>query len=79
MAVRQALLDNTAFGDFSCFADIEKEGDIDYCINWAIAKNLTYAYMSIRYNTMMAIIEKLPSEYEIMPFLRYTGAVAPLK
>ncbi|MCF0158966.1 MAG: hypothetical protein HUJ83_10710, partial [Veillonella sp.] len=50
IAVRQSLLDNTAFGDVSCFTDIEKKGDIDYCINWAIEKNLTYAYMSIRYN-----------------------------
>ena len=28
---------------------------------------------------MMAIIEKLPSDYSVMPFLRYTGKVVPIE
>lgn len=78
ISVRQALLDNTIYNDIARFAYSDKEGDIDYCIDWAIEKKLTYAYLSERYNTMMAIIEKLPSDYSTMPFLRYTGKVAPL-
>ena len=79
VAVRQALLDNEPYSDVSCFADVEHRGEIDYAINWAIEKKLTYAYLSERYKTMMAIIEKLPSDYTVMPFLRYTGNVAPLE
>lgn len=79
VAVRQALLDNEPYSDVSCFADVEHRGKIDYAINWAIEKKLTYAYLSERYKTMMAIIEKLPSDYTVMPFLRYTGNVAPLE
>ena len=79
VAVRQALLDNESYSDVSCFADVEHKGEIDYAINWAIEKKLTYAYLSERYKTMMAIIEKLPSDYTVMPFLRYTGNVAPLE
>lgn len=79
IAVRQALLDNVPYSDVSCFADLDYKGDIDYTINWAIEKNLTYAYMSDRYYTMTAIIEKLPSEYSVMPFLRYTGKIVPLE
>lgn len=79
IAVRQALLDNEPYSDVSCFADVEHKGEIDYAINWAIEKKLTYAYLSERYKTMMAIIEKLPSDYTVMPFLRYTGNVAPLE
>lgn len=77
IAVRQALLDNTTYNDVDCFADGEEE-NIDSCIDWAIEKDLTYSYMSERYNTMMTIIEKLPSDYSTMPFLRYTGKVVPL-
>ena len=69
VAVRQALLDNEPYSDVSCFADVEHRGEIDYAINWAIEKKLTYAYLSERYKTMMAIIEKLPSDYTVMPFL----------
>ena len=79
IAVRQALLDNVSYSDVSCFADLDHKGDIDYAINWAIEKKLTYAYLSDRYNTMTAIIEKLPSEYSVMPFLRYIGKVVPLE
>lgn len=79
IAVRQALLDNEPYSDVSCFADVEHKGEIDDAINWAIEKKLTYAYLSERYKTMMAIIEKLPSDYTVMPFLRYTGNVAPLE
>ena len=79
IAVRQALLDNEPYSDVSCFADVEHKGEIDHAINWAIEKKLTYAYLSERYKTMMAIIEKLPSDYTVMPFLRYTGNVAPLE
>ena len=79
IAVRQALLDNTPYSDVTCFSDIDHKGDIDYAINWAIEKKLTYAYLSERYNTMTAIIEKLPSDYSVMPFLRYTGKVVPLE
>ena len=79
VAVRQALLDNEPYSDVSCFADVEHKGEIDHAINWAIEKKLTYAYLSERYKTMMAIIEKLPSDYTVMPFLRYTGNVAPLE
>ena len=79
VAVRQALLDNEPYSDVSCFADVEHRGEIDYAINWAIEKKLTYAYLSERYKTMMAIIEKLPSDYTVMTFLRYTGNVAPLE
>ena len=79
IAVRQALLDNVACSDVSCFVDIDHKGEIDYAINWAIEKKLTYVYLSERYKTMMAIIEKLPSDYSIMPFLRYTGNVAPIE
>lgn len=79
VAVRQALLDNEPYSDVSCFADVEHRGEIDYAINWAIEKKLTYAYLSERYKTMMTIIEKLPSDYTVMPFLRYTGNVAPLE
>ena len=79
IAVRQALLDNEPYSDVSCFADVEHKGEIDYAIDWAIEKKLTYAYLSERYKTMMAIIEKLPSDYTVMPFLKYTGNVAPLE
>ena len=79
VAVRQALLDDEPYSDVSCFADVEHRGEIDYAINWAIEKKLTYAYLSEMYKTMMAIIEKLPSDYTVMPFLRYTGNVAPLE
>lgn len=79
IAVRQALLDNTAYSDVSCFSDTEKTGEIDRAITWAIEKKLTYAYATDRYNTMMAIIEKLPADYSVMPFLRYTGKVAPIQ
>ena len=79
IAVRQALLDNTPYSDVTCFSDIDHKGDIDYAINWAIEKKLTYAYLSERYSTMTAIIEKLPSDYSVMPFLRYTGKVVPLE
>lgn len=51
---------------------------IDRTIEWAISKNLTYEYNSDRFNTMMSIIEKLPDDYEIMPFLRYTGKIAAI-
>ena len=79
IAVRQALLDNVAYNDVACFADAEHKGEIDDTIDWAIEKKLTYKYMSERYYTMMAIIEKLPSDYSVMPFLRYTGDVAPVE
>ena len=79
VAVRQALLDNMPYSDVTCFSDIDHKGDIDYAINWAIEKKLTYAYLSERYSTMTAIIEKLPSDYSVMPFLRYTGKVVPLE
>ena len=79
IAVRQALLDNVAYSDVVCFADVDHKGYIDYTINWAIEKKLTYKYMSERYYTMMSIIEKLPSDYSVMPFLRYTGDVAPVE
>lgn len=77
--VRQALLDNTTYSDVTCFADSDNKGEINYVIDWAIEKKLTYAYMSERYYTMMAIIEKLPPDYTIMPFLRYTDKVVPLQ
>ena len=57
IAVRQALLDNVTYSDVVCFADADHKGDIDYTINWAIEKKLTYKFMSERYYTMMAIIE----------------------
>ncbi len=79
IAVRQALLDNVAYSDVSCFADVEHQDDIDNAINWAIEKKLNYAYLSERYLTMMSIIEKLPSDYTVMPFLRYTGKVVPME
>ena len=79
IAVRQALLDNAPYSDVTCFSDIDHKGDIDYAINWAIEKRLTYAYLSERYNILTAIIEKLPSDYSVMPFLRYTGKVVPLE
>ena len=79
VAVRQALLDNMPYSDVTCFSDIDHKGDIDYAINWAIEKKLTYAFLSERYNTMTAIIEKLPSDYSVMPFLRYTGKVVPFE
>ena len=73
------IYSDTLFGTLSVFADIEHRDDIDSTIRWAIEKNLTYSFKSERYNTMMAIIERLPSEYSIMPFLRYTGDVASKK
>lgn len=79
IAVRQALLDNEAYKDVECFADSDYTDDIDRTINWAIENKLTYAYLSERFNTMMVIIEKLPADYTIMPFLRYTGKVVPVK
>ena len=79
IAVRQAILDNTSYSDVTCFGDSEHMGKIDNALNWAIEKKLTYAYQSERYNTMMAIIEKLPSDYSVMPFLRYTGKVVPIE
>lgn len=79
IAVRQALLDNVAYSDVACFADAEHIGEIDDTIDWAIEEKLTYKYLSERYNTMLAIIEKLPSDYTVMPFLRYTGDVAPVE
>jgi hypothetical protein len=48
---------------------------IDSAIEWAISKDLDYVYGTNRYNTIMDIIEKLPSDFSIMPFLRYTGDV----
>ena len=79
IAIRYALLRGIATDDVSCFADDNNIVDIDNAITWAIEKRLSYIYLSERYNTMMAIIEKLPSEYSVMPFLRYTGDVAPME
>ena len=76
---RQALLDNVTFSDYYYFADELNSDIVDRTIDWAINKNLTYDYASERFFTMMAIIEKLPAEYEIMPFLRYTGRFVPVK
>lgn len=78
IAVRQSLLDNDKYNDVLCFSNSEMTEIIDRTIEWAISKNLTYEYNSDRFNTMMSIIEKLPDDYEIMPFLRYTGKIAAI-
>lgn len=78
ISVRQALLDDAPYDNVSAFANEDSKEDIDAMIVWAIDKKLIYEYGSERYKTMMAIIEKLPSGYTIMPFLRYTGGVAPI-
>ena len=77
ISVRRALLDDTVFSDVSCFADEGYDVDADATISWIIGRNLVYTYDSERYKTMMAIIEALPSDFQNMPFLRYTGGVAP--
>lgn len=78
IVVRKALLDNVPYSDVSNFANIKHKESIDHVLNWAIEKQFTYAFGTPRYNTMMAIIEQLPAEYSIMPFLRYTGEVSSL-
>lgn len=75
IAVRKALLNNNHSNDVSIFADEEKQKEIDATIDWAIEKNLIYVCDSDRYKTMMGIIENLPSDYSVMPFLRYTGNI----
>lgn len=77
IGVRRALLDDVAFSDVACFADKDYDVDADATISWIIGKALTYTYNSERYKTMMAIIEALPTDFQSMPFLRYTGGVAP--
>lgn len=77
ISVRKALLEDTPFGDLAGFSDTDKVVDIDTAIKWSINQKLTYTYGSERFKTMMSIIETLPSNYYEMPFLRYTGDVAP--
>lgn len=79
IAVRQALLDNTPYNDILCFSESEKTEITDRTIDWIIGKKLTYEFKSNRFYTMMAVIERLPDEYDPMPFLRYTGNVAAEK
>ncbi len=76
IAVRQNLLDDTLYNDTSWIQNMEQNA-IDNTITWAIEKKLEYAYGTNRFNTMMGIIEKLPSEFEPMPLLQYTGKVVP--
>lgn len=76
IAVRQNLLDDTLNNDTSWVLNMEQNA-IDNTISWAIEKRLTYAFGTNRFNTMMGIIEKLPSEFDPMPFLKYTGKVVP--
>ena len=76
IAVRQNLLDDTLNNDTSWVLNMEQNA-IDNTISWAIEKRLTYAFGTNRFNTMMGIIEKLPSEFAPMPFLKYTGKVVP--
>lgn len=78
ISVRKALLEDTPFDDLDGFSDADNDVDIDTAIKWSINKKFTYIYGSERYKTMMSIIETLPSEYNVMPFLRYTGEVAPI-
>ena len=79
IAARQALLDNVKFEEYDDFAKSENFGIVNRTIDWAINRDLSYDYASERFRTMMGIIEKLPAEYAIMPFLRYTGSVVPAK
>lgn len=74
IAVRQNLLDDTSNKDTSWVLNMEQNA-IDNTISWAIEKKLTYAYGTNRFKTMMGIIEKLPSEFDPMAFLKYTGDV----
>jgi len=76
ISIRQALLNDALYENTSVFADDDSQDEIDAMIDWAIDKKLIYEYGSERYKTMMAVIEKLPSSYTVMPFLRYTGEVA---
>ena len=78
ISVRQALLNDMPYENISAFADDNFTNEIDAMIDWAIDKKLIYVYGSERFKTAMAIIEKLPSNYTVMPFLRYTGEVAPM-
>ena len=77
ISVRKALLEDTPFSDLAGFSDTENDVDIDTAIKWSINQKFTYVYGSERFKTMMSIIETLPSNYYEMPFLRYTGDVAP--
>lgn len=61
------------------FSESEKTEITDRTIDWIIGKKLTYEFKSNRFYTMMAVIERLPDEYDPMPFLRYTGNVAAEK
>ena len=76
IAVRQTLLDDTLNNDTSWILNVGQNA-IENTISWAIEKRLTYAYGTNRFINMMGIIEKLPSEFEPMPFLKYTGKVVP--
>lgn len=76
IAVRQTLLDDMVNNDTSWILEIEQNA-INNTISWAIEKKLTYAFGTNRFNTMIGIIEKLPSDLDPMPFLKYTGKVSP--
>lgn len=75
VGVRKAILDGIPYTEIEGFGDIDNKNEIDGTIDWAVNKKLSYVYGSERYRTMMAIIEKLPATYTVMPFLRYTGEV----
>jgi hypothetical protein len=74
VAIRESLLNGMQSADVDAFVGCSNSS-IDSVIEWAISKDLDYVYGTNRYYTIMDIIEKLPSDFSIMPFLRYTGNV----
>lgn len=79
ISIRKALMDDTTFNGEIDYADENSSEVIDNIFVWAINKGFEYIYDSNRYVVMMNILKGLPSEYSDMPFLRYTGKVAPAK
>ena len=79
ISVRKALLEDTPFNMVVDYADDSVSEDVDNIFEWAIGKRFEYVYNSNRYVVMMNILKNLTSEYSDMPFLRYTGKVAPAK
>lgn len=79
ISVRKALQEDTPFNMAIDYTDDNLSEDIDNIFVWAISKRFEYVYTSNRYVTMMSLLKGLNSGYSDMPFLRYTGKVAPAK
>ena len=76
LVTRKSLLNDLPCADLSDFFDGNNELEINRTLGWAQSKQLTYAYDSNRFKTMMTLIKTLPHDYKPLPLLRYTGKVA---